>query len=75
MPLGAQNSFVASRIGVFEYSRVGSVGLGFSQGLIGNRDFVFRGAFKSMEVESRFPPMNIVVTFRVASETRVAFSI
>ena len=75
MPSGAQSRFVASRIGVFEDSRVGSVGLEFSQGLIGNRDFVFRGAFKSMEAESRFLPMNIVVTFRVASGTSASFSI
>ncbi len=71
MPLGSQNRFVASRIGVFEDGRVGSVGLEFSKGLIGNRDVVFRGAVKSIEAESRFPLMNNVVTFLIASEARV----
>jgi hypothetical protein len=73
MPSGAQNRFVASRIGVFEDSRVGPVGLEFSQGLIGNRDFVFRGAFKSMEAESRFPPMNIVVLENAVVSTASPF--
>jgi hypothetical protein len=78
--VGAKNRFVASRIGsgwigVFEDGGVGSVGLEFSKGLIGNRDVVFRGAVESMEGERRFPPMNTVITFRVASKARVAFSI
>ena len=75
MPLGAQNRIVASRIGVLEDGRMGPVGLEFSKCLIGNRDVVFRGAVKSMDAERRFPPMNTVVTFRVAGEARVAFSI
>ena len=59
--VGAKNRFVASRIGsgwigVFEDGRVGSIGLEFSKGLIGNRDVVFRGAVKSMDAERRFPP-------------------